>query len=80
MQSVPVESAGTLSERRSGFVESLGAFARQHRAKAWQGDFGDFLTRVLPTNPAALAPRSSFRSASWIMDQPRGAAGKPGSW
>jgi serine protein kinase len=58
MQSVPVDPDGSLAQRRLGFVESLGAFARQHRAKAWQGDFGDFLTRVLPSNPTALARTS----------------------
>lgn len=60
MQSIPVDPSGPVAQRRSGFVEALGAFARQHRAKAWQGDFGDFLTRVLPTSPAALA-RSSHQ-------------------
>lgn len=58
MQSSPVDPTGAMSERHAGFVESLGAFARQHRARAWQGDFGDFLTRVLPANPAGLARTS----------------------
>ncbi|MCC6172248.1 MAG: serine protein kinase, partial [Gammaproteobacteria bacterium] len=60
MQSIPVDPSGPVAQRRSGFVEALGAFARQHRANAWQGGFGDFLTRVLPTSPAALA-RSSHQ-------------------
>jgi serine protein kinase len=38
----------------------LSAFSRQHRAQHWEGTFGDFLTRVLPANPASLA-RSSHQ-------------------
>jgi serine protein kinase len=52
------ESGDSSSSRRSNFVESLSAFSRQHRAQHWEGTFGDFLTRVLPASPAALA-RSS---------------------
>ncbi len=32
MQSIPVDPSGPVAQRRSGFVEALGAFARQHRA------------------------------------------------
>jgi serine protein kinase len=46
--------------RRSSFVESLSAFSRQHRAQHWEGTFGDFLTNVLPPNPAQFA-RSSHQ-------------------
>jgi serine protein kinase len=46
------------SERHARFVESLNAFARQHRAQHWQGCFGDFLTNILPAYPAALARTS----------------------
>jgi serine protein kinase len=52
------ESGDSNSSRRSNFVESLSAFSRQHRAQHWEGTFADFLTRVLPASPAALA-RSS---------------------
>ena len=44
--------------RHSAFVESLAAYGQQHRAQAWEGTFGDFLTRVLPDSPAALARTS----------------------
>jgi serine protein kinase len=52
------ESGDSTSSRRSNFVESLSAFSRQHRAQHWEGTFGDFLTRVLPTSPTALARTS----------------------
>src|SRR5262245_56612888 len=54
------ESNDSTTPRRSSFVESLSAFSRQHRAKHWEGTFGDFLTRVLPSTPASLA-RSSHQ-------------------
>jgi serine protein kinase len=44
--------------RPSDFVDSLGAYSRLHRAQRWEGSFGDFLTSILPANPAAFA-RSS---------------------
>jgi serine protein kinase len=42
----------------SAFVDSLSAFSRLHRAQRWEGTFGDFLTTILPANPAALARTS----------------------
>ena len=54
------ESNDSTTPRRSSFVESLSAFSRQHRAQHWEGTFGDFLTAVLPSNPASLA-RSSHQ-------------------
>ena len=48
----------SIQTRRTDFVESLGAFSRQHRAQHWQGSFGDFLTSILPANPAAFARTS----------------------
>src|SRR5277367_1120515 len=40
------------------FLDSLSAYSKQHRAQRWEGSFGDFLTQILPPNPAAFA-RSS---------------------
>jgi len=40
------------------FLDSLSAYSKQHRAQRWEGTFGDFLTQILPSNPAACA-RSS---------------------
>ena len=54
------ESNDSTTPRRSSFVESLSAFSRQHRAQHWEGTFADFLTAVLPSNPASLA-RSSHQ-------------------
>ena len=54
------ESGDSTTPRRSSFVESLSAFSRQHRAQHWEGTFGDFLTRILPSSPASLT-RSSHQ-------------------
>src|SRR5580658_2409989 len=42
----------------TGFIDTLSSFSRQHRAQRWEGTFGEFLTNILPTRPAAFA-RSS---------------------
>ena len=42
----------------TSFVESLGAYSRQHRAKHWAGTFEEFLRDIVPPSPRALA-RSS---------------------
>ncbi|MGH8218991.1 MAG: serine protein kinase, partial [Steroidobacteraceae bacterium] len=44
--------------RTEEFLESLSSFSRLHRAQRWEGTFGDFLTTVLPSSPAALARTS----------------------
>jgi serine protein kinase len=40
------------------FLDSLSAYSKQHRAQRWEGTFGDFLTQILPANPAAFARTS----------------------
>ncbi len=55
---MPSETADSVPSRRTSFVDSLSAFSRQHRAQHWEGSFNDFLTNILPNNPATLA-RSS---------------------
>ncbi len=52
--------ARTGTHRHLRFVESLSAFSRQHRAQHWQGNFGDFLTSILPASPTQFA-RSSHQ-------------------
>lgn len=47
------------------FVDALNAFSRQHRAQHWEGSFGDFLTSILPADPARFA-RSSHEYV-WDM-------------
>ena len=42
----------------TSFVESLGAYSRQHRAKHWAGTFEEFLRDIVPPSPRSLA-RSS---------------------
>ena len=44
--------------RSDDFIETLSSFSRLHRAQRWEGTFGDFLSQILPANPAAVA-RSS---------------------
>jgi serine protein kinase len=51
-------TTGSDPQRQTSFVDSLSAFSRQHRAQHWEGNFGDFLTRILPASPAALARAS----------------------
>jgi serine protein kinase len=55
MQTEHVESRAA---RHASFVESLGAYSRQHRAQAWEGTFGEFLTDILPSAPAAIGRTS----------------------
>jgi serine protein kinase len=40
------------------FLESLSAFSKLHRARRWEGTLGDFMTQILPINPAALVRTS----------------------
>ncbi len=49
---------GNSTGRQSKFVESLSAFGKQHKAKHWEGTFGDFLNDVLPTAARGLARTS----------------------
>ena len=57
---MPSETSDSVPSRRTSFVDSLTAFSRQHRAQHWEGTFQDFLTNILPANPAQLA-RSSHQ-------------------
>ncbi|HWI15947.1 MAG TPA: serine protein kinase, partial [Burkholderiales bacterium] len=45
-------------ERHSDFVRNLVAYTQQHRAAHWSGTFSEFVEKVLPANPRAIA-RSS---------------------
>src|SRR3954453_24150963 len=48
------------SATHSAFIESLSSYSSLHRAQRWEGTFGEFLSTVLPANPAAMA-RSSHQ-------------------
>lgn len=49
----------TNTESKSqGFVDSLSAFSRLHRAQRWEGTFAEFLTTILPPHPALIARTS----------------------
>ena len=51
-------AAKVVEEQAAGFVDSLGAYSRQHRAQHWSGTFEQFLRDILPHSPRAIA-RSS---------------------
>ena len=42
----------------TGFIDALSSFSRQHRAQRWEGTFGEFLTNIRPTQPAACPQQS----------------------
>jgi serine protein kinase len=44
--------------RSADFLDSLTAFSKQHRAQRWEGTLAEFLTDIVPSNPAAFT-RSS---------------------
>src|SRR6202012_941427 len=48
------------SATHAAFIESLSSFSRLHRAQRWEGTFGEFLSNIVPQNPAATA-RSSHQ-------------------
>src|SRR5213083_1488917 len=45
-------------ERQEGFLKSLVAFAKDHRAAHWSGTFSEFLEKILPNDPKAIARTS----------------------
>jgi serine protein kinase len=48
----------TPESKPDNFLDSLSTYSKQHRAQRWEGNFGEFLSQILPPNPAAFA-RSS---------------------
>jgi serine protein kinase len=44
--------------KSSDFLNSLTDFSKQHRAQRWEGNLGDFLTRILPLSPTTLVRTS----------------------
>src|ERR1700740_209652 len=57
------------------FIDSLSSFSKLHRAQRWEGTFGDFLSQVVPANPAAFARTS--HEYIWDMLRWHGRAGQP---
>jgi len=53
------------SERQSKFIESLGEFAQEHKARHWKGTFAQFIEEVLPQDPQGVC-RSSHQYV-WDM-------------
>ena len=54
----PLADQNSQGGSNAAFIDSLSSFSRLHRAQRWEGTFGDFLTNILPGNPAALARTS----------------------
>ena len=46
------------AQGQNRFVDSLVDYTKEHKAKHWEGTFGEFLREVLPTAPQALARTS----------------------
>jgi serine protein kinase len=46
------------AQRQRNFLQSLSAFSNEHRAAYWQGPFAEFLEKILPGQPAAIARTS----------------------
>src|SRR3954453_13491727 len=46
------------SATHSAFIESLSSYSSLHRAQRWEGTFGEFLSTIVPANPAAMARTS----------------------
>lgn len=52
-------------ERSARLLDSLAAYAQEHRARHWHGTFGEFLAEVFPGDPRGLS-RTSHQYA-WDM-------------
>jgi serine protein kinase len=72
---MPLSADEEAHRRSEEFIESLSSFSRLHRAQRWEGTFGDFLTQILPANPAAIARTS--HEYIWDMLRWHGRNGAP---
>jgi len=73
-------AAKVVPDDASGFVESLGAYSRQHRAQHWSGTFEEFLRDILPRAPRAIARTSHeylWDMLCWHGREGTGAGGGP---
>jgi len=75
MRVLAVDQNSHGSGSTADFIDTLSSFSRLHRAQRWEGTFGDFLSTILPANPAALA-RSSHEYI-WDMLRWHGRAAAP---
>jgi serine protein kinase len=67
-ESTVLASNGT----KSKFIESLGNYAQTHKARHWQGTFGEFLEDILPHDPDGICRNSH----QYIWDMLRWKAGR----
>src|SRR5215213_6508065 len=64
---MPNSTKATIKDHQSQFIDSLTAFTKEHRARHWEGKFGQFIEAVLPVDPRRVA-RSSHEYV-WDMFQ-----------
>jgi serine protein kinase len=55
---MPLSADEEAHRRSEEFIESLSSFSRLHRAQRWEGTFGEFLSQIVPADPAAIARTS----------------------
>ena len=53
-----MQDDNTGGSAQSRFLENLGTFAREHKARYWEGSFAAFLNDIVPVNPSGLARNS----------------------
>jgi len=53
-----MQNDNTGDSAQSRFLENLGTFAREHKARYWEGSFAAFLNDIVPVNPSGLARNS----------------------
>lgn len=46
------------TDPKAQFLDALTAFTQEHKARHWEGTFGDFVETILPANPSAIARNS----------------------
>lgn len=64
---MPNSTKAATRDHQSQFIDSLNAFTKEHRARHWEGKFGQFIETVLPVDPRRVA-RSSHEYV-WDMFQ-----------
>ncbi|HKF95287.1 MAG TPA: serine protein kinase, partial [Gammaproteobacteria bacterium] len=64
---MPNSTKATIKDHQIQFIDSLTAFTKEHRARHWEGEFGQFIETVLPAD-ARRVTRSSHEYV-WDMFQ-----------
>ena len=70
-----MQDDNTGGSAQSRFLDSLGTFAREHKARYWEGSFAAFLNDIVPVSPSAFARNSHqyiWDMLSWSRDRQAG--------